>query len=401
MTATHSPSASPTGAPGTAMDLWAPPTGFHRFSDETTIDFQCNRWAESIGPRAVGELRSACGRRASQAQWIDALLDLAASARAQGRAVDAAFYERGAEFFLTAADPRKPALRQQFVKAMQEAYRVEPTMVPYGASHLPAYEMLPSGPEGHPGEPVSTWVLFGGFDSYIEEFLPLMAAVAKQGRRVIAFDGPGQGAALEDEGLPLTPHWEKPVAAVLDHFGLEEATLVGISLGGELVIRAAAFEPRVRRAVAWNAMDDFLETLLAHVPLPRALVLRGPGRLVDALVRRSAAVDPLVEWGLWQGMHVTGTISPAQFLRAASRLHTRQASPRVTADVLLLQGAQDHYVPYAQTERQARALAGARSITTRVFTSVEQAAEHCQVGNRQLAVRAMLSWEDSLMTPAP
>ena len=395
------PSSSPAGAPA-AMDLWAPPIGFHHFSDEATINFQCNRWAELIGPRAVDELGSACGRRASQAQWIDALLDLAASARAQDRAVDAAFYERGAEFLLGAADPRRPALRQGFVKTMREAYRVEPTMVPYGSGYLPAYEMLPSTPGGSgSGEPVSTWVVFGGFDSYIEELLPLMAAVAERGRRVIAFDGPGQGGALEDEGLPLTPRWEMPVATILDHFGPEEVTLVGISLGGELAVRAAAFEPRVRRAVAWNAMDDFLEALLAHVPLPRALALKGPRRLVDALARRSAAVDPLVEWGLRQGMRVTGTTSPSQFLRVAGRLHTRRASPRVRADVLLLKGTEHHYVPHEQAERQALALSGARSITTRVFTAVEQASQHCQVGNTPLAVRTILSWEDSLAASAP
>ncbi|WP_272888043.1 hypothetical protein [Candidatus Mycolicibacterium alkanivorans] len=42
-------------------------------------------------------------------------------------------------------------------------------------------------------------MLFGGFDSYIEEFLPLAAAMCDAGRRVVMFDGPGQGGPLESK----------------------------------------------------------------------------------------------------------------------------------------------------------------------------------------------------------
>ena len=37
--------------------------------------------------------------------------------------------------------------------------------------------------------------------------------------------------------------WERAVAAVLDHFGIDSCTLMGVSLGGYLAPRAAAFEP--------------------------------------------------------------------------------------------------------------------------------------------------------------
>jgi len=66
------------------------------------------------------------------------------------------------------------------------------------------------------------------------------------------FEGPGQGAALEDHGLPMIPEWERPVAAVLDHYRLDDVTIVGESLGGGLVIRAAAFEPRISRVVSMD-----------------------------------------------------------------------------------------------------------------------------------------------------
>lgn len=37
----------------------------------------------------------------------------------------------------------------------------------------------------------------------------------------------------------MTPQWHKPVAAVLDYFDLDDVTLLGFSLGGCLVMRAA------------------------------------------------------------------------------------------------------------------------------------------------------------------
>jgi alpha-beta hydrolase superfamily lysophospholipase len=53
-------------------------------------------------------------------------------------------------------------------------------------------------------------VLFGGFGSYIEELFPSQLYLRDAGFDAIAFDGPGQGAALEEDHLPITPEWEKP-----------------------------------------------------------------------------------------------------------------------------------------------------------------------------------------------
>jgi hypothetical protein len=36
--------------------------------------------------------------------------------------------------------------------------------------------------------------VFGGFDSYIEEFFPILLSFREKGWNVVAFEGPGQGA---------------------------------------------------------------------------------------------------------------------------------------------------------------------------------------------------------------
>jgi hypothetical protein len=75
-------------------------------------------------------------------------------------------------------------------------------------------------------------------------------------------------------------------------------------------------------------------------------------------------------------------------------MSTRKISHLVRADVLLLAGADDHYVPLKQLGRQAANLANARSVTTRIFTAAEQASNHCQLGNIGAATRVMEAWLD-------
>jgi pimeloyl-ACP methyl ester carboxylesterase len=292
---------------------------------------------------------------------------------------------------MTPDDPRRPATRDRFLSTMRSLYEVFPDLVPYENAALPAYDLRPGEESGSP------IVIFGGFDSYIEEFLPMLASIVDAGRRVIAFDGPGQGGALEVHGLSMISDWERPVAAVLDHYQLSDVTVVGESLGGGLVVRAAAFEPRIRRVVCMDILCDFLDVLARQIgpgvgaPLRVLLALRAKG-IVNAIARSAAARKPVAAWGMQQGMHVTGTSTPYDFLRATRSYSTRRVSHRVTADVLLLAGADDHYVPVSQLARQATSLDQARSVTTRTFTAAEHADNHCQVGNIGLAVRTIQGW---------
>jgi hypothetical protein len=110
------------------------------------------------------------------------------------------------------------------------------------------------------------------------------------------------------------------------------------------------------------------------------------------VARRAALRKPVAEWGQHFGMHITGTASTYDFLRLTTKFNTRRISQLVTADVLLLAGADDHYVPLEQLGRQAANLVNARSVTTRTFTAAEQASNHCQVGNVGSAVRVIHAW---------
>jgi pimeloyl-ACP methyl ester carboxylesterase len=379
-----------TSAPRLDFTGTTPAVGYHHFHDDVSLNFQCNRWVQWIGPSAIAEVTELAARCQTYPEWIDGFLALAVAAR-EVRPLASAYYDRAAEFFMRPDDARRPATRTRFLQTMRTLYDVTPDQVPYAGAVLPAFDLRPQDETG------STIVIFGGFDSYIEEFLPMLATMADAGHRVIAFEGPGQGSALEEHGLPMIPEWERPVAAVLDHYGLTDVTAVGESLGGGLVIRAAAFEPRITRVVSMDILDDEFEVMARQIgrgvaPVLRVLLAMRARRIVNVVARRAIARKPVAAWGLQQGMHITGTATAYDFMQSTTRFNTRRISRRVTADVLLLAGTDDHYVPLKQLGRQAANLANARSVTTRTFTAAEQASNHCQVGNIGAAVRVIQAW---------
>jgi pimeloyl-ACP methyl ester carboxylesterase len=210
------------------------------------------------------------------------------------------------------------------------------------------------------------------------------------------FEGPGQGRPLQ-AGLKMTHEWEKPVAAVLDFFELEDVTLIGISLGGYLALRAAAYEPRIQRVVAWNVIWDTLrgfnrdkpERFFAAIHNRRKMMIN----IFAAVARR---LDGMVDWLITHGMYVTGSETPFDHLYKFRHYQTKDLSPLIEQDVLLLAGENDHFVPVEFLELQKAALTSARSVRARLFTAEEGGDQHCQVGRIDLATDEILDWLDNL-----
>ncbi len=105
-----------------------------------------------------------------------------------------------------------------------------------------------------------------------------------------------------------------------------------------------------------------------------------------------------MEWGLQQGMHVTGTKTPSEFLEQTRLYRTVDVSPLVGQDVLLIAAAEGHYVPLHQFYDQIRSLSQVRSLTARLFTRQEEAQNHSQVGNIGLSLRVITDWIESIQS---
>ncbi|MEV4236907.1 MULTISPECIES: alpha/beta fold hydrolase [unclassified Nocardia] len=99
--------------------------------------------------------------------------------------------------------------------------------------------------------------MHNGFDGTVEEmhFFGAVAAV-ERGYHVLSFDGPGQPGTRHHQGLAFRPDWENVVGPVLDYVAArpevdaDRIALFGVSMGGVLAPRAAAFDQRVAALIA-------------------------------------------------------------------------------------------------------------------------------------------------------
>ncbi len=374
-------------------------TGYYdHLHHEPSINFQMNRWINYLGDEALEDMQSIAARLTDLASYRDEFLALAESALAQGRRLPAAYYYRSAEFFMREDDPRKTPTRRKFLELLckelgiaDKAYYKVPYPEGGSTAYLPAYSFTADNPRG-------TLVVHGGFDSYIEEFFPILLHLRDQGYSVVCFEGPGQGGALRDSHLLLTHEWHKPVKAVLDYFKLEDVTLMGISMGGCLALRAAAFEPRISRVVAYDVFLDWMDTTLSKLkpiaPLIRLLLKTHAEGAFNAVLAAIMQKSTLFDWAMQQAMLVMGVSTSFDVFRLSRFYTTRDISALVKQDVLLMAGAEDHVIPLVHFKEQASILNNARSVTARLFTREEQAQNHCQIGNLGLAVEVITDWID-------
>lgn len=321
---------------------------------------------------------------------------LADALEVEGDATDAVGAARLAEFF---AD--RPGAAQERAYARYRALwdaafgaGIERVEVPYGGGALPTlrYRAAAATPRG-------TVLAFGGFDSLIEEFHPTWRGLADAGFDVVAFDGPGQGGARTRHCLLHTHDWEGPVAAVLDHLGLDRVALLGMSMGGYWAVRAAGHEPRVAAVVSWSPVYDWL----ARFPRPVAGFVRWMSArrgFMNASVRLRARAFPVLGHVVRQALWLSGGREPVDAVAWMLGMNAAHVgSARVRVPTLLAVGARDRFQPPALGRLQAAALVHA-PVTTRVFTAAEGAAGHCQMGNLPLAVADVAAWLQRAMMDA-
>lgn len=120
--------------------------------------------------------------------------------------------------------------------------------VPYGRTRLPVWFFRPDGPV----EPRPTVILTNGSDGQnLDMWTYGVAAALDRGWNAVVYDGPGQGQLLFVEEIPFTTRWETVVRPVIDWLERRKdvdrsrIAITGLSMGGNLVARAAAFERRL------------------------------------------------------------------------------------------------------------------------------------------------------------
>ncbi|KGT75977.1 hypothetical protein MA20_29470 [Bradyrhizobium japonicum] len=376
---------------------------FIRMLPDPGMNYTFNRpLLDGTSPARLKELGAIAPRIRDYESWHAVWLEVAKRAEAEKRYLDAASYYHGAEFYLPAGDVRN-GLYNDFARnwtlGMKGVAGYERVAIPYPGGHLPGFRLQAKGKER------STLIFTGGYDSFVEEFYNFLLPLTELGITVIAFDGPGQGGALR-QGIYLDHAWEKPAKAAIDYFELDAVDWLGASCGGYMSIRAAAFEPRIKHIISMPTSYSGLDMTLKQMRPGRAqdLISRfkaGDRKGTEALVAEERLPSSVFEWCVVQGMHITGTKTPFDFLTAIAKHSLDGILHNVKQDVLLTEGEQDHLFDVGWVHRTMRELVCAQSVTTRIFTAREGAEQHCQLGNSAVARHAIVYWLASFYPGMP
>ena len=348
---------------------------------------------DGTSPARLKELSAIAPRIKDYDSWYTVWLEVAKKAEAEKRYLDAASYYHGAEFYLPAGDVRN-GLYDDFARnwalGMKGVAGYERIAIPYPGGNLPGFRLQGKGKER------STLIFTGGYDSFVEEFYNFLLPLTELGITVIAFDGPGQGGALR-QGIYMEHAWEKPAKAAIDYFNLDAVDWLGASCGGYMSIRAAAFEPRIKHIISMPTSYSGLDMTLKQMRPGKAqeLISRfkaGDRKGTEAVVAEERLPSSVFEWCIVQGMHITGTKTPFDFLTEIAKHSLDGILHNVKQDILLTEGEQDHLFDIGWVHRTMRELVCARSVTTRILTAREGAEQHCQLGNSAVARHEIVRW---------
>ena len=200
-----------------------------------------------------------------------------------GRRVSAlAYARRAATYFATAlyaidhsseSDTKLDLWRRQRAcwDQIVDLSQGERIAIPYEDTTLPGF--LFRAPDAAPGEPRPLVVVNNGSDGPTSHmWVQGGAGAAARGYHWMTFDGPGQQAALFEQGIPFRPDWEAVLTPVVDALATREdiqadrIAVIGVSQAGYWVPRALAFEHRFAAAVADPGVVDVSTSWTEHLP---------------------------------------------------------------------------------------------------------------------------------------
>jgi pimeloyl-ACP methyl ester carboxylesterase len=270
--------------------------------------------------------------------------------------------------------------RAAFTAAMRElALPATFLEAPYAGKTLPGIFLA------NPRVDAPAVLVIGGADTCFEDlFLSIGRNLLERGYSVAMVDLPGQGATA-NEGMYWESEAEHPIGAVIDvlinRFAAQPGriALIGLSLGGYFVARAAGYESR-------------LATVIASAPFPN------PNELFALSVRAAAAdshrpISTAAKRSYQVALWKAGATGPAQFVTKTTGMI---ADPtRVTVPFLSILGGGDSAVFAEQAMRWYREIRSARKSFV-LLDAATGADGHCQANNRLRLAQEACGWMDEI-----
>jgi pimeloyl-ACP methyl ester carboxylesterase len=221
------------------------------------------------------------------------------------------------------------------------------------------------------------YLLFHGFSDSADTWRLVLDALAREGRRAIAFDLPGFGSASGLSKEPVLSQLDDFADAALEHTG-DGAIVVGNSLGGCVAMRLAErtggrLGGVVALAPAGLDMSFWIDLLEASPLLTPLLALPSPvsGTVVRAVVgltyQQLALANPRsVDANIVSQFtsHFSGRHTVSEYLTIARRLRTELKNPfrleQISSPLLLVFGKRDRLVRPTGADRVLDAVPEAR-----------------------------------------
>lgn len=311
-------------------------------------------------------------------------------------------YYRTAEFFLhgNQDDPRILETwgksRNAFVQAIKLMdEHVEQIEIPYEGTTLPGYFYRMDA------SPRPTLLVHGGFDSTGEElYFEVVQAALKRGYNCLTFEGPGQGAVIREQGIPFRHDWEKVVTPVVDYLWTRsdvdrnKIALLGISLGGYLAPRAAAFEHRLAACVANDGLFSNQFGAMGKK------FYQGPEEnfnnpmFIEQFVRMLMQKSISVRWAIENGMFTYRAQSIVELIEKTEPITLAGVAHKITCPTLVCEAEADHFFA-GQPKMLLDALTCPK--THMVFTQEDGAEEHCQFGALVYFNQCLFEWLDETL----
>ncbi|MDD4604107.1 MAG: alpha/beta hydrolase [Bacteroidales bacterium] len=320
-------------------------------------------------------------------------------------------YYRSADFYLH-DNPANPAILQLWDKmffCFEKARKLsipsfELIQIPYEGTMLPGYFC----PAASGSKRAPTILIHQGFDGTIQElYLGYGKDAVRRGYNCLLFEGPGQGSVIRKQGLPFRYDWEKVVTPVVDYAinrGVVDAkriALIGLSMGGYLAPRAAAYEHRLAALIANEGILDNYATTYQRLGMKREelmkLVQEKPEE-INAVSYKAAKDNITSFWGLTNGMWTFAAKSPAEFSLKQSKMTLVDCAHLISCPTLVIDSDAEQFFN-GQPKKLYEALQCPK--TYLVFKTGEGGELHCQAGGQLLANQRIFDWLDKTLAAIP
>jgi dienelactone hydrolase len=344
-------------------------------------------------------------------EWLalaDRIATIADKSAADGHAASASSaylrasnYYRTAEFFLRDDPSNDPRVADTSSRAI-ETFRAAPEIqaqwtrvgIPYEGIELEGYYLNSTG-----DEPGRTLLAHGGYDSTVEElFFTVGEAARRRGWNCLIFEGPGQGSALRRDKLPFRHDWEAVVTPVVDlavtlrGVDPERIALIGMSMGGYLAPRAAAFEQRISACIAYDGVLNMAAAILGQQPPEVDSEQRVAA--MDNLIAHRAEAPSSQRWGISNALWVFKGATTEELIDEIGKYDLTEVADQITCPTLVCEAENDHFFS-GQPRMLYEALRCPKTLLT--FTAAEGAEEHCHVGALTLFHQRMFDWLDDTL----